>query len=64
MASNGTFVKLKKGDNIRTFFLFIDGDARELTKHGWSNVITDFNKVYNDLIADGYEEIEGVLRWV
>ena len=58
MFSNGTYVKLKKGNDVKTFFLFIDGNAKELTKNGWSeNVITNFNKIFYNLIANGYDEI-------
>lgn len=53
---NGSYVILKKGNDRKRFFLFTDGYARDMTK-GFGELITNFKKVYYDLIKDGYKEI-------
>ena len=56
---NGLYIKLIKGTEKRVFFMFDDGDVRELVSTGWSNIIDchDFMKIYHKLIESGYKEI-------
>ena len=48
---NGCFVTMRKGTEERKFFLFYSGDARELLKNGWSEIIEDFHSLYKNLVA-------------
>lgn len=61
MASNGSFIILKKGNDRRRFFMFDDGSIRETTK-GLGDLISydEFKKIYNKLINDGYKEEDKV----
>lgn len=58
MVSNGWYITLIKGNEKKRFFLFIDGDVRDMT-NGFGKLYTDkdFNNIYNDLIRQGYKAI-------
>lgn len=53
---NGSFITMIKGDKKRTFFLFLDGVARELIGYDWSDIIINFNALYKKMIIEGYIE--------
>lgn len=54
---NGSFIILVKGNDRKKFFMFLDGDVRDMTK-GLGKLIDyyEFKKIYNDLINKGYKE--------
>lgn len=54
---NGSFIILVKENVVRKFFMFLDGDVREIT-HCLGEIIDyyEFKKIYDDLINDGYKE--------
>ena len=54
---NGGYITMRKGTEERKFFLFIDGDAKELLKSGWSGIVTDFHTLYKRLTAEGFMEV-------
>lgn len=55
---NGNYIKLRNDKNdTKTFFLFPDGDARELKNDGWGEII-DFFSLYKKLEEIGYIEID------
>ena len=57
--ANGSYIKLIKGSDKHVFFMFEDGDVKELLPTGWSNIIGyyDFKKEYYSLLESGYKEV-------
>lgn len=57
--SNGSYIKLINGNEKRLFFMFNDGDVKELLTTGWGDIIDyyDFIKEYHKLLAAGYKEV-------
>lgn len=55
---NGAYIKMVKGTEKRLFFMFDDGEVREMT-HGVGKIIkaNDFVNLYNDLVNKGFEEV-------
>ena len=54
---NGSYITMRRGTEERKFFLFLDGEAKELLKNGWSGIIADFHTLYKRLTAEGYTEV-------
>lgn len=50
-------IVMKKGTEEKVFWDFGDGEYRDITE-GLGTIYNaeEFNKLYNDLIADGWEE--------
>lgn len=56
MTMNGIYITMRKGMEDRKFFLFIDGEAKELLENGWPGIIKDFHTLYERLTAEGFVE--------
>ena len=55
--SNGVLIKMGKGTDIRTFWLFEEGKAKEYTQHGLTEIACEFTTLYNQLRISGWAEI-------
>ncbi len=55
--SNGVLIKMSKGTDIRTFWLFEDGDAKEYTEQGLRELTCEFTTLYSLLKTNGWSEI-------
>ena len=55
---NGAYITMVKGNEKRLFFMFDDGEVREMT-HGVGEIIkaNDFVNLYNSLVRDGFAEV-------
>ena len=55
---NGAYITMIRGTEKHIFFMFDDGEVREMT-HGIGEIIkaNDFVNLYNDLIKVGFVEV-------
>ena len=55
---NGCFIILVKENDRKRFFAFYDGYVRDMTK-GLGDIYSgsEFDKIYHDLINNGYKEV-------